>query len=140
MAHPIAADIMNTAPRTCSSFSSVIEAVLIFKDQGTNMVPVVEEGKLLGVVTSRDLALAIENRADLSVRPVSEFMTREFHAMPPETPLSRVSHAFLAEGVRYLPVVDAQGDFLGVIGWNELTPYLVYQAEGATPLEVEEPL
>ena len=40
-----AADVMKSAVRTCSKFSTVIEAVLIFKDEDCGLVPVVEDGK-----------------------------------------------------------------------------------------------
>ena len=54
----VAADVMTPSPRTCSRFSRVIEAVMIFKDEDCGMIPVVEEGKPIGVVTDRDVALS----------------------------------------------------------------------------------
>jgi IMP dehydrogenase len=123
---PVAADAMSSLTQTCSSFSTVIEAVLIFKEEGRGVVPVVEEGKPLGIVTVRDIALAIANRADLTAQPVSEVMTKEVTQVPGDTPLDQVAHSFLAEGVRHVIVVNQDGDYLGVIGWTELAPFLSY--------------
>ena len=39
-----AADVMTAAPRTCSRFSTVLEAVMIFRDADCGAVPVLEEG------------------------------------------------------------------------------------------------
>jgi len=124
---PVAADVMSSQTQTCSSFSTVIEAVLIFKDEGRGVVPVVEDGKARGIVTARDIALAISNHANLTAQPVSEVMTKEVIQVPNDTPLERVVRAFLLEGVRHLIVVNAEGNYLGVIGWTDLTPYLAYR-------------
>jgi len=124
VSRPVAADVMSSQIQTCSSFSTVIEAVLIFKDEGRGVVPVVEEGKAQGIVTARDIALAIANHADLTAQPVSEVMTKEVIQIPDETSLEEVVRAFLLEGVRHLVVVNDQGDYLGVIGWTDLIPYL----------------
>jgi IMP dehydrogenase len=124
---PVAADVMSSQTQSCSSFSTVIEAVLIFKDEGRGVVPVVEEGKAQGIVTARDIALAIANHADLTAQPVSEIMTKEVVQVPGDTPLEQVVGAFLLEGVRHVVVVNDQGDYLGIIGWTDLTPYLTYR-------------
>ena len=71
----VAADVMNPSPRTCSRFSRVIEAVLIFKDEDCGLVPVVEKGKPIGVVTDRDVALALATYDDLVDHPIEEIMT-----------------------------------------------------------------
>ena len=52
-----AADVMTASPRTCSPFSTVLEAVMIFRDADCGAVPIVEDGKPVGVLTDRDVAL-----------------------------------------------------------------------------------
>jgi CBS domain-containing protein len=126
---PVAADVMSSQTQSCSSFSTVIEAVLIFKDEGRGVVPVVEEGKAQGIVTARDIALAIANHADLTAQPVSEIMTTEVVQVLNDTPLEQVVGAFLLNGVRHLIVVNGQGDYLGIIGWTDLIPYLTYRTD-----------
>ncbi|MBV8228466.1 MAG: CBS domain-containing protein, partial [Planctomycetaceae bacterium] len=39
-----AADLMTPSPRTCSPFSTVTEAALIFRDEDCGAVPVLEDG------------------------------------------------------------------------------------------------
>lgn len=124
---PVAADVMSSQTRTYSSFSTVIETVLIFKDEGRGVVPVVAEGKVQGIVTARDIALAVANRRDLIDQPVSEVMTTPAIQVPSDTPLERIVRAFLYEGVRHLIVIDESGDYVGLIGWTDLAPYLTYQ-------------
>ena len=71
-----AADLMTKNPRTCSPFSTVLEAVLIFRDADCGAVPVVDAGQPVGILTDRDVALALADHPDLVSRPVSENMTR----------------------------------------------------------------
>jgi len=54
-----AADLMTASPRTCSKFSTVLEAVMIFRDADCGAVPILEDGKPVGVLTDRDVALAL---------------------------------------------------------------------------------
>jgi CBS domain-containing protein len=116
----VAADVMNPAPRTCSRFSRVIEAVMIFKDEDCGLVPVVEEGKPIGVVTDRDVALALGSHDDLVDHPIEEIMITTLISVDPATPLSEVAETFGREGVRRLLVVDSGGFLVGVIGWKDV--------------------
>ena len=124
---PLASDVMSSQLQTCSSFSTVIEAVLIIKDEGRGVVPVIEEGKPKGIVTSRDIALAVSNHGDLTAQPVSEIMTTDVTQFAPETPLDEIVRAFQGDGVRQALVVDGEGDYLGVITWTDLIPYMTYR-------------
>ena len=58
-----ASDVMIPVSRTCSPFSTLTEAALILKDQGPGMVPVVDLGKPVGMVTDRDVAQASRRAA-----------------------------------------------------------------------------
>lgn len=135
-----AADVMNRSPRTCSRFSRVIEAVLIFKDEDCGMVPVVEEGKPIGVVTDRDVALALATYEDLAGRPISTIMSTQLVSVAPETPLAEVANTFDREAVRRLLVVDSGGQLVGIIGWKDVCGDLSNREVGRVVTSVvEEP-
>jgi CBS domain-containing protein len=69
-----AADVMTAAPRTCSPFSTITEAALIFRDEDCGVVPVLDGGNPVGILTDRDVALArpdcVTQYPDLHGRPV----------------------------------------------------------------------
>ena len=71
-----AAGLMTVGPRTCSPFSSVMEVALVFRDADCGAVPVTEDGKAVGIVTDRDVALAAASYPDLTTRPIGEIMTK----------------------------------------------------------------
>ena len=58
-----AADVMTPLSRTCSPFSTVTEAVMIFKEEDSDAVPVIDTGKPIGVVIDRDIALAVADNS-----------------------------------------------------------------------------
>ena len=136
-APPTAADLMTPSPRTCSTFSTVLEAVLIFRDADCGAVPVLEDGKPAGIVTDRDVALALAVHGErLPGVAVSEIMSRGIVSIAPDEPLEVVAARFGDEQVRRLLVLDAQGQLLGIIAWADIAPHVPPRTLGRTVTEV----
>jgi CBS domain-containing protein len=134
-----AADLMTPSPRTCSSFSTVLEAVLIFRDADCGAVPILEDGKPVGVLTDRDVALALAERgAALSSLPVTELMTTGIVSVAPDAPLDVVVERFGDRGVRRLLVIDSNGLLHGIISWADVAPHVPDRTMGHTVSEVVE--
>lgn len=133
-----AADVMTTNPRTCSAFSSVLEASLLFEDADCGSIPVVDGGRPIGILTDRDVALAVANNPDLGSRPVSDFMSKDVISVAPEAPLEEVSSLFGQERLHRLLVVDAAGQLQGVIAWSDLAPHVSDASLGRMVSDVDE--
>ena len=121
-----AADIMTPSPRTCSNFSTVLEAAMIFRDADCGLVPVLDDGKPVGVLTDRDVALALIEYGDgLTSMSVAEVMTKGIASIPPGAKLDAVKAAFGEQGgVHRLLVVDDSGTLLGVVSWADLVAHV----------------
>lgn len=117
----VAGDIMTPSPRSCSPFSSVIEAVMIFRDEDCGAVPVIDSGKPVGILTDRDVALALAEHADLATRSVSDIMTEGAVSVSPQTPLAELESIFGQEGIRRVLVVD-KDRLVGIVAWADLAP------------------
>jgi CBS domain-containing protein len=136
---PTAADLMTAGPRTCSRYSSVLEAVLIFREADCGAVPVLEDGKPVGVLTDRDVALALaEYGPTLPDLPVGEIMTSGTVSVPPDATLGHVVEQFGDERVRRLLVLDGQGLLVGIIAWADVAPHVSDRAIGHAVSEVVE--
>jgi CBS domain-containing protein len=116
----LAGDVMGPMPRTCSPFSTVTEAVLIFKDESCDAVPVVDAGKPVGLITTRDVALAVVIEPALTQQPVSSIMNRDVLTAPADTPVDQLSKMMVEAEASILFVVDADGLLLGMISANDL--------------------
>ena len=111
---------------------------MIFKDEDCGLVPVVEEGKAIGVVTDRDVALALGSHDDLVDHPIEEIMITNLITIDPSTPLTKVAETFGREGVRRLLVVDSVGFLVGVIGWKDVFGEISNRVVGRVVTDVVE--
>jgi CBS domain-containing protein len=128
--------VMPASPRTCSTFSTVLEAVMIFRENDCGAVPILAEGKPLAILTDRDVALAIAEYPDLVNRPVSDIMVPGIVAVAPEDSLLDVCAALRAQGVRRVLVVDSAAEVRGIIGWADIAPLLSDRAMGQVVKDV----
>ena len=119
-----AAEVMTAAPLTCSTFSTALEAVMIFRDADCGAVPILEEGKPVAILTDRDIALALAEFPDLVNQPVSEIMSPGVVTVAPEDNLGKVCEVLRTQAVRRVLVVDSAGRLLGIIGWADIAPVL----------------
>jgi CBS domain-containing protein len=133
-----AADIMTTRPRTCSAFSSVLEASVLFQDADCGAVPVVDGGRPIGILTDRDVALAVANNPDLGNRPVSDFMSKDVISVAPDASLEEVGTVLGQQGIHRLLVIDAAGQLQGIIAWSDLAPHVSEARLGRLVGEVDE--
>ena len=119
-----AADVMTPSPRTCSVFSTVLEAVMIFRDTDCGAVPILSEGKAVAILTDRDVALSIAEFPDVVTRPVSDVMAPGVVAVAPDDSLGEVCEVLRAQSVRRVLVVDSADQVRGIIGWADIAPVL----------------
>ncbi|SIO66755.1 CBS domain-containing protein [Singulisphaera sp. GP187] len=134
-----AADVMTPAPRTCSIFSTVLEAVLLFRDADCGAVPVIEDGKPVGILTDRDVALALaEHEENLPDLPVGKIMTQGVFTVAPELDIDTLVGQFGDRRVRRLLVVGADERLLGIVSWADVAPYVPDREVGEAVTEVVE--
>ncbi len=132
----VARDVMTVAPRDASIHSSVTEVVLLMKDADCGLVPLTEDGRPVGVVTDRDIALAIADHPNLAVEPIGAIMTKEVVSVGPDTTVQDVRAEMTEKGVRRVLVVDADGSLLGVVSWSDLAAVLSDRQIGSAVAEV----
>src|SRR5262249_46824947 len=114
---PVARDIMSVPPRTISPDATVAEARRRMVRYGHSGLSVVEDGRLAGVITRRDVDKARHHR--LAHAPVKGFMTRQVVTAHPEMPLSDMERRMIERDVGRLPVV-AGGQVVGVVTRGDL--------------------
>ena len=117
-------EIMTPVSRTCSPFSTVTEAVMIFKQEGITYVPVVDAGKPVGIVTDREIALAVPDDLALAQQPVSTVMNQDFLSTTESTPVSEIVKMISDTEARLVLVVNHEGLLSGIISWPDLAARL----------------
>jgi CBS domain-containing protein len=114
-------DIMTSEPRVCSPTTNLAAAAAIMVDGDCGMLPVVDDGKLVGVVTDRDLYIALATRG----RPASHMTVKEVVQAPvyccgPDDDVQAVLQTMKEHRVRRLPVEGFGGTVQGVVSMNDI--------------------
>lgn len=116
------AELMSRDPVSCGPDTSIGTVAATMRDRRVSSVLIVDDERLVGLVTTRDLT----NRAlatGLSVdRPVREVMTADPVTMTPDALGADVLHELVERGIGHLPVVD-QGKPVGMLTQTDLTRY-----------------
>jgi acetoin utilization protein AcuB len=82
---------MSTTPHTVGLEQTLAHAHGLLREHGIRHLPVMHGGKLVGMLTERDLAL-VETFKDVDPRKVlvEDAMSQEVYAVSPEAPLDEV--------------------------------------------------
>ena len=114
-------DIMTTDLKTCSPDTTVAEAAHLMWDGDCGILPVVDGGALVGVVTDRDMyiALATQNARASDVR-IGAVATTKVATCAPEDDVRAALTAMKQARVRRLPVVGFGSAVIGIVSMNDV--------------------
>jgi CBS domain-containing protein len=115
-------DIYTPLARSCGRETNLSEAMGLMWEFDIGALPVVnDEDVLVGVVTDRDIAMAVATRnRRASELQVGEVMSGKTHSCTREHSLKAVLEIMRREQLRRLPVVDANGYLQGMITINDI--------------------
>jgi CBS domain-containing protein len=104
---------------------TVFEALQIMSDRDVGAMPVIEEGRLMGVFSERDYARKIILKGRHSNEtPVREVMTREVITVGPNHTLDECMALMADQHIRHLPVVE-DGRLLSHISMRDLMQWII---------------
>jgi CBS domain-containing protein len=92
-------------------------------------VVVKDFGRLIGILTERDMLKAMAARVHTSDARAREWMTPDPVVASPQTPLEAAEKTMLDNGFRHLPVVE-DGQVLGVVSLRRVTGALAHMTAG----------
>lgn len=114
-------DIMTAQPVTCTPDTNLAAAAELMLQADCGILPVMEEGKLVGVVTDRDMYVALATRNRLASEiPVSAVARRQVFSCGPDDDVHEALKAMKQHNVRRLPVEGFGQSVLGVISIDDI--------------------
>ena len=111
---------MTESPQTAGPTMNAADAAAMMKQYDTGVIPVAEEGRLVGLVTDRDLVVRVlaERKDPLDVR-LEEIATTVPVTVTPDTKLSEARSMMAEHRIRRLPVVKA-GELVGILSLGDV--------------------
>jgi CBS domain-containing protein len=106
---------------------TLLDAAQSMSDQGVDYVIVINNRELVGILTERDLVVAVADGIDLGAALVEEWMSEAPDTFTPDVTVNEAVEWLLETGYRHLPVV-ADGELLGVVTIRDLMWALVQEA------------
>jgi CBS domain-containing protein len=107
-----------------TSDQTLREATDLLRSKHIRQLPVVDGGRLIGIITDRDIKRATpsilsgvdrdEYDRILEQTKVSQFMTKEPMTLTADTPLKVAVHIFVTQKIGALPIVDG-GKLSGIV-------------------------
>ena len=114
-------DLMTREPRTCSPDTTLAAAAHLMWDGDCGILPVVDDGELVGVVTDRDMyiALATQNARASHLR-VGAVATKTVATCDPEDDVHAALATMKQARVRRLPVLGFGRTVMGILSINDI--------------------
>lgn len=114
-----ASDLMTAPPVTIGPTATAFEAARRMAREAVGCVLVTEDGRLLGIVTDRDLTVRGLALGAAPERPVLDLMTVPVVTVDAADDLDTAYRTFRSTGVRRLPVIDGDRP-VGVLTVDDL--------------------
>ncbi|MEO7673362.1 MAG: CBS domain-containing protein [Pyrinomonadaceae bacterium] len=128
-------EIMTGSVKTATRDMTLREVALMMRDGDMGAVPVVENGKLVGIVTDRDIvvrSIAEGRGADSSV---GEAMTTEIFSVKPDDFVFEAIRLMGDKQIRRVPVINENGELAGIIAMADIALEMEDEREIAETLE-----
>ena len=114
-------ELMTTDVKTCTPDTTVAEAAHLMWDGDCGILPLVDDGELVGVVTDRDLYIALATQiARASQLMVGAVASKQLATCAPEDDVQAALATMRHARVRRLPVVGFGGTVLGILSMNDI--------------------
>ena len=116
---PSVASLMKPDAPAASSRDSLTDIANRMRSSRASAVAIMEDIRLIGIITERDLVRAVAEGLDPRTTVVSDCMTQSPHTIAADEPASTAAERMIELGVRHLPVIK-DGRVVGVVSARDL--------------------
>ena len=132
-------DAMTPGVRAVAPTDSVMEAARTIKEQDVGSLPVVEDGRVVGIVTDRDIVVrAVAEGVDPRTATVGDVASGDLVTVEPDEDLDDALKLMAQHRVRRLPVVE-NGRLVGVVAQADVALEANDKDAGEMLAEISQP-
>jgi CBS domain-containing protein len=105
--------------------ATVFDAITMMAEKEVGALPIVDQGKLLGIVSERDYArkVVLHGKSSLDT-PVTEIMSSPVVSVTPMQTVEECMHMVTDKRIRHLPVVDGSR-LVGIVSIGDLVNWVI---------------
>jgi CBS domain-containing protein len=112
-------EVMTPNPRTVGPDDTLQQAAQIMRDEDTGVVPVVEDGRVIGVVTDRDIVIRAVADGDYECT-IDDVVSDDVICATPEMTTAEAADLMAEHQIRRLPVTDEDERLVGIVSLGDL--------------------
>jgi CBS domain-containing protein len=114
---------------TCPADTTVREAVALLAERRIGAMPVIENGKLAGMFSERDVIYQLQAQGPAVLdRKLREVMTSPAVTVEPDTPVLTALGLMTRRRIRHLPVIQGS-EMIGLVSIGDLVKYRIERIE-----------
>ncbi len=126
-------EIMTNDVKTLNTNDSVSKASTMMKEINVGAIPVVENNKIVGIVTDRDIVLRFVSKDQIPNQKVSQVMTTNIVSVSPDTDVHEAADIMAQKQIRRLPVVE-NGNLVGIVSIGDMAVESIFENEAGEAL------
>ena len=115
-------DLMTREVVTVAPEDTLGEAAAKMTEKGIGAVVVSDFGRIIGILSERDIMRAVAGRTHSSEARVREWMTSDPITATPDTSIEEAGRTMLENGFRHLPVVEGERA-IGMLSIRDVAQY-----------------
>jgi CBS domain-containing protein len=128
-------EIMTSSLTTANREMTLQEVGILMREGDMGCLPIVEDGKLVGMVTDRDIVVrAIAEGKDFTAK-IGDVMTSEIFSVKPSDFVFEAIRLMGDKQIRRVPVVEESGELAGIISMADIALEMEDEREIAETLE-----
>ncbi len=131
-------DVMTANPQVAKPSDTVADVARRMNNLDAGAIPVVDDGRILGIITDRDIVLRVvgENRSfDTKVEDV---MTTEVQTCREDAPIADVIFQMTDKQVRRILIVDGADKLTGIVSLGDVAQEASARKAGAVLEDISE--
>jgi CBS domain-containing protein len=115
-------DVMTSEVKFCRPETNLAETAGMMLDYDCGAMPVVNnENKVIGIITDRDIAIAVATKSRLASEiPASEVISGKVYSATMDEDIHAALKTMRHEKIRRLPIVNGDGMLQGILSINDI--------------------
>jgi CBS domain-containing protein len=128
-------EIMTRNVKTASRATTLQETAVLMRDGDMGAMPIVEDGKLVGIVTDRDIVIRAIAEGKTAETAIGDVMTSEIFSVNENDFVFEAIRLMGDKQVRRVPIVNDAGELVGIIAMADVALETEDEREIAETLE-----